>query len=123
MDRIGSRNGINHLKLSGNTTSYIFAELQIGDWDMSLTTGVAVAHGLSSTEWKTVKNISVIIRDDLDTARYYLGDGDGTPIIAFDSTDIYLVRQTSGSFDSTGFDSTSYNRGWITFMYQPDNYL
>ena len=37
--------------------------------------------------------------------------------IHVNGANLSLVRETSGHFDSTSFDSTSYNRGWITIQY------
>ena len=101
---------------STNQGSYL--ELEIGDWDMDATLSVNIAHDLSATEWKTLRNMTVTIRNDLDTVVY---DFDSYPSchISADSTNIVMTRLGS-FFDSTDFDSTSYNRGWITFNYTPD---
>ena len=34
------------------------------------------------------------------------------------SKKVVLIRKASGSFDSSDFDSTSYNRGWVTVWYE-----
>lgn len=103
-----------------------FIELEIGDWDMDATIGVNVAHGLSSTEWKTVRQIDAMVRNDLDGVYFNLGASiavsgtlDGS-VESIDSTNFAISRTTGGFFDSTGFDSTSYNRGFISFWYKPD---
>lgn len=98
-----------------------FIQLDIGDWDMDATVGINVAHSLSATEWKTVRQIDVMIRNDVDTQYHPLlypnaGAMDG----GISSTNIAIERDTGGFFDSTSFDSTSYNRGYITFWYSPD---
>jgi len=112
--------------------AYAFKTLNIGDWDMDATATVQVAHGLSATEWKTIKNIDAIIRNDGDGIYYpIVGGGVQGWIVGvseptdcwiwnFEATDIYLARKTGGTFDSTQFNATSYNRGFIRFQYIPD---
>ena len=107
---------------TGNIRTQV--ELDIGDWNMDTTNGVNVTHGLSATEWKTVRGMDVTIRNDADTEYNSLGGatdagaGAGTPSIT--STQFSLARDVSGFFDSTNYDSTSYNRGFITYWYTPD---
>ncbi|MCK4500826.1 hypothetical protein KAU11_10025, partial [Candidatus Babeliales bacterium] len=92
-----------------------FIELDIGDWDMDATLGINVAHGLSATEWKTVRQLDAIIRNDADGQYFPLlvpnsGAIDGG-IASINATNIAMERTTGGFFDSTSFNSTSYNRG------------
>tara|TARA_R110000744_G_scaffold32208_1_gene75436 strand:- start:1211 stop:4852 length:3642 start_codon:yes stop_codon:yes gene_type:complete len=103
-----------------------FIEIEIGDWDMDAnsTPVTAPAHGLSATEWRTVRSIDVMIRRDSLVAIYNLtsspgGVTDGT-IGAVDSTSIYIQRTVGGGFDNTQFTTTSFNRGFVTFWYKPD---
>jgi len=109
----------------GNGVTRVFVEIEIGDWDMDTTASVNVSHVLSLTEWKTIRQIDVIIRNDGDTGYYPLRKGyDGVTgngfVNVIGSTNITLNRVTGGDFDNVNFDSTSYNRGWITFWYKPD---
>ena len=119
---------------SGN--SYTTKTVDIGDWNMDATTTLNVAHGLSVTEWKTVRNMFAMIRDDSDSNLYNLSCLSGTSfpsdvngsITYVDSTNIFLARSVSGDFDNTNFDKSTttspefayYNRGWITFEYIKD---
>ena len=107
--------------------SYTTKRLEIGDWDMTATTQVTVAHGLSATEWKTMLESNVLIRNDSDTVYSPLKSlfvpssgliNGGVSVI--DSTNITLGRYTTGGFDDGAFTSTSYNRGWVTFDYIKD---
>lgn len=47
--------------------------IEIGDWNMNVSAAGSgfktLPHGLSSTEWKTIRNISVLIRNNLDLNR------------------------------------------------------
>ena len=106
----------NGLITSTNAGSYI--EFELGDWDMDANSNLNLAHGLSATEWKTIRNLSVTIRDDVDSAVFDFSSYSGT--ILANVTNIIMARLGGGVFDNTGFDSTSYNRGWLTFNYQPD---
>lgn len=119
--------GWNQLQEVAAETSYVKKTINTGDWNMDTTTTVTVAHGLSATEWKTIRSISTIIRDDADTTYYDLAMlqsiTNGTMAGGnsyHDATNIELARFTTGNFDATGFDSTAYNRGWITFEYTKD---
>lgn len=99
--------------------------INIGDWDMDATTRVTVAHGLGA-EWKKIRCISVIIRNDSDDSYSLLSnftDAVDPDLLAggiwgFDGTNIILERRASGKFDLTTHDSTSYNRGWIYILYE-----
>lgn len=104
-------------------TKWRMIELQLGDWNMDTTTSLTASHSLTSTEWKTIRNISIVIRNDADTQYYDFTDiqgGTSTKPIEITSTLFTIYRTSGGTFDGADFDSTSYNRGWITFWYQID---
>jgi len=107
--------------------SYTTKRLEIGDWDMTANTQTTVSHGLSATEWKTILRSDALIRNDSDTVYAPLNGieapSTGLPnggVAFYDSTNITLSRYTTGDFDTNDFNSTSYNRGWITFDYIKD---
>lgn len=97
--------------------------LEIGDWNMDTTVNLSVAHGLGATAYKKIRAISVVIRDDTDSVYYtgpVIGSGGGTVQVGVTSItvgNIDLSRLTGGTFDTTGFDSTSFNRGWVIIDY------
>jgi len=105
--------------LQFGTDNYTKKVIQdIGDWNMDTTSVGDYLHGLSVTEWKTIHSISVIIRNDADTLyTQFMSDNNQ---VYFDSTKIYMERRGGGQFDSVDYDSTSYNRGIITFWYTVD---
>lgn len=100
--------------------------VEIGDWDMDTTSGVQVNHGIS--DFKKIRSVSGLIRNDADNRYYIIGTDElffapgfsVAPVSpGIDSTDINIARATgSATFDTTGFDSTSYNRGWLTIVYE-----
>jgi len=108
----------------GSSGGLVTTTVNIGDWNMDASTLVNFTHGLSATEWKTIRSIEVIIRNDLDNQYSPLDAFDGTSlnggILFISSSTIRLTRLTGGTYDNTSFDSTSYNRGWITYSYTPD---
>lgn len=105
----------------GTGVPRVFVELEMGDWDMDTNATNAVAHLLSSSEWKTVRNYQAIVRDDNDTQYYGLYTQIGSQgVSSWGATQFNLERDNGGEFDNTDFDSTGYNRGWISFWYQPD---
>jgi hypothetical protein len=107
--------------------------IEIGDWNMFSTSSVQVDISGSGIDFKKIRSISGIIRDDADTNYYNLGTDDnsdmaatsGTGVppvgqsIGFDSNQVRINRTTSGRYETTSFDSTSFNRGWITILYEP----
>ncbi len=98
--------------------------IEIGDWDMTngSTLTIDVAHGI--TNWKTVRSISVIIRNDDDDLYHKLEAISATEsetwagVNSFDATNITLFTGAyNNGFYNTDYNSTSYNRGWITVEY------
>jgi len=90
---------------------------------MDTTSSLAVPHGLSSTEWKALRGVNLIVRNDADNTYYDAFNhttGKECYILSIDSTNINLVRSTGGTFDDITFVSTSYNRAWLTFDYIKD---
>lgn len=127
-DKVFTRtnNGIYEFALAPSTASTLSTKtVEIGDWDMDGTAQVLVNHGLSSTEWKNIRTIYAMVRDDVDTKYYPLdttttsGTTEGG-IGLISPTQIGLARTTSGTFDSINFDKIAYNRGWVTITYIPD---
>jgi hypothetical protein len=110
------------LVFRGSADSLTYKIVNIGDWNMDSTVNVSVAHGLAN--FKNIRSVSVILRDDSDAIYYafpaYSGLG-GAIIQAgigqIDSTNIVLSRQNASDFDSTSFNSTGFNRGFITIGY------
>lgn len=106
--------------IDGKIASLNTKIIEIGDWNMDLNTAAPSipAHNLTLA---SIRNISVLIRNDSsETQRSYdlASHTKGlTTYIRADATNIYLARDVSGFFDSTAFDETSYNRGWITIQY------
>ena len=90
---------------------------EIGDWNMDATPSVLVT--ASGIEALNIRMITVLIRDDLGTTIYPIGQGGYYAIVdhIIDNS-IALTRTETGIFDSTDYNSTSYNRGWITVWYQ-----
>jgi hypothetical protein len=96
--------------------------IEIGDWDMTGLSAINVAHGLGSSFSNIVSIQAVIRRDDgvyvqpLD--RYSSTNGSDGGVLDIDNTNIRLASRSGGFFDSSNFDSTSYNRGWIYIEYE-----
>ena len=91
--------------------------IDIGDWNMDSTSTAAPSHGLT---YSKIVGADVLIRNDTDSNRSPLAWDNGTSIgghFEVRSTDILLSRTAGGVYDSTDFDATSYNRGWIIIQY------
>jgi hypothetical protein len=99
--------------------------IDIGDWNMDSTDTVNVPHGLS-TDYKKIRSISVVIRDDADSVYFTMptgvspSNGDNQFFVSnINSSTIDIQRVNSGIFDDTGFNATGFNRGWITIVCEP----
>jgi hypothetical protein len=107
-----------NVSVSGALT---FLVIEIGDWNMDSAGTVTVNHGVA--DFKKIRSVDCIIRDDTDNFYYPIDFFDtGTETVqggklGISSTQISLARKTGGVFDSGSFDSTSFNRGWITISY------
>ncbi len=98
--------------------------IELGDWNMDATPTLSVAHGLSAND--KIRKISVMIRHD-DSSNIYplfstlVNENTSTPaggINEIGAVNIILVRTLAQKFDGAAFNSTSYNRGWITIEYE-----
>jgi len=101
---------------------------EIGDWDIDFVQlGGISAATLSSAgvDPLKIRSVSAVIRNDADTVRYPFPvynpstDAFAGYISGFNGTlGIILTAINGGFLDSTDFDSTSYNRGWVTIQYE-----
>ncbi len=96
--------------------------IEIGDWNMSATIAVSIPHGQDGTK---IRSVYVVIINDAETSNFDLYTGktitDTTPqgfVDVIGNTHIGLRRLTGGIFDAITFNSTSFNRGWITIAYE-----
>jgi hypothetical protein len=119
-------NGITNTNLRADNADNVGGirpiEIEIGDWDMDITSSISVPSGLSPTILEKVRNISVIIRNDDNTilsdliGKFALATGvsvGGSIDGILTSGNINLSRITGGVYDTSDYDSTPYNRGWI----------
>ncbi len=97
--------------------------IEIGDWNMDSNDFRDITHGVV---FDRIRSVEAIIRNDVDNYHYSINrhnvannDMAGA-VHHIDATEIRLSRLNTaagGFFDSTDFDSTSYNRGWVTIWY------
>jgi len=93
----------------------LLAVVDIGDWNMDTFDNLAVAHDLIATK---IRHVTAIIRNDAATAYYPLPYKSTDAYISnYDATSVNFLRAGAGTFDSTDFNSTSFNRGWIYIWY------
>jgi len=91
-------------------------KFETGDWNMVSTGTLNVNHGLLLA---TVRTLNTMIRNDAGTlfsALNFTGFFSNYEEIL--STYVRLIREAGSTFDSTDYDATSYNRGWITIEYE-----
>jgi hypothetical protein len=94
--------------------------VDIGDWDMNSDTTKSIAHGVA--DFTKIRSIQALIRNDADNlavdfSSLNAGLDASVRWMTVGATNIILERATSGVFDNTSYDSTSYNRGWVTLWY------
>jgi hypothetical protein len=96
--------------------------IDIGDWDMDTNSIKSVNLGGTGVDGDNIRYIEAVIRPDsgetqlLRTIHNSESAGSGG-IERWSTSSILLSREASGIFDSTAFDQTSYNRGWVTVAY------
>lgn len=110
----------NTTKIAGLNTKVI----DIGDWNMDNepTPIPTPTHGLTLSK---IRNVTVIIRNDADTIRSDINLRTGGEIysagatqgVQCNATEVLIYRPINGLFDTTDYNSTTYNRGWITIQY------
>jgi hypothetical protein len=97
--------------------------VQIGDWNMDTSGSVSVAHGISDSS--KIRDLRVMIRHDSSSTLYpltYTIDNTNTTpqggLGNISTTHITLNRLDGGVFDGSSFNSTGFNRGFITIIYE-----
>lgn len=101
--------------------------IEIGDWDLddggAAVSGISVTHGLS--DWKKIRNITLLIRNDDDTERVFPLKADQSSGKSFQVFEILLNTSNGSAISITlngghgaDWDSTNYNRGWLTIEYE-----
>lgn len=97
--------------------------VDIGDWDMDATINVFIPHDIAVGSTK-IRDVQVLIRKDSgeDDVIHKLDKSTSSIVygsISWDDTNVTCSRTAGGPFDSTTYDETSYNRGWIVIRYLP----
>lgn len=94
--------------------------IAIGNWNMDTTATLNVAHGLSDIS--KIMSASIMIISDTSavvtelTSNVDNGDVAGGNYL-IDATQFQLSRITGGIYDGVGYDSSPFNRGYITVQY------
>lgn len=92
--------------------------LEIGDWNMDATDTIAISHALTFSK---IRGGKVLIRNDADTTYHTFPApaslATGIERFSFTASDVEIARAVDGFFDSTAYDSTSFNRGWVIIDY------
>lgn len=95
--------------------------VDIGVWDMDTDITATVLHGLA--DYKKIRSIQVIIREDSDVLRFPLNRAHtGTGAVSggvenISTVNIILHRIPSGFFDSANFNDVVMNRGYVIIDY------
>jgi len=111
---------IDHIGVSATASVLALRKkvMEIGDWDMSGTQSVVIAHGLTDFY---IREISVVIRSDANTTyTNLLSHGQTfTGSVEWGTGDITLARVAGGYYHSSAYDNpTGFNRGWMTIWYE-----
>ena len=96
--------------------------IPIGDWDMTTTNSLSVAHTIP--DYSKIRTVYVLVRRDSDAATPQVTrlDYDDNIVSGYYTnigvTNMLLVAISGGIFDNINYNQTSYNRGWITITYE-----
>lgn len=104
-----------------------FIEIPLGDWDMDATDNISIgsatlaSYGIS--DFKTIRSVTCIIRNDADSAYSNLTDLDASfavkgRVTGWTSLGVSFFRVAAGFYDSTDYNATSYNRGFAVIGYE-----
>ena len=94
--------------------------VELGDWNMNTVNSTTILHGLHMAN---LRNAEVWIRDDtaVQTEDLTIAVGGSSAnmggYMQLTATKIYIFRFIGGRYDSTGWQATSFNRGWATVQY------
>jgi len=105
---------------AGNTGSFTELKtkvIEIGDWNMDTASIKTVAHGLT---YANIRYAFVTVRNDGDTS-ISMGPNAGQEEnigVTCSATNVAMTRLTGGVYDNSNYNSTSYNRGWVTLFYE-----
>ena len=94
-------------------SSLISKVIPIGPWNMDATPFVLINHEL--TDYTRIRSISAMVVNDAGNAILPLFESGG--VTSINATQAQITRDNGGTFDSVNFDSTSFNRGWLTITY------
>jgi hypothetical protein len=123
-------NNNSELTLGGETDAEVFnptptyetITLPIGVWDMALNSNLTLPHGIA--DFTKIRSINIMILDDSGLALvplYYSDPATGVLsgiLLGSDSTSVYLARTDTGIFNTTDYDDTGINRGFVTITYE-----
>lgn len=89
--------------------------VNLGTWNMDTVTQQTVAHGLTLAN---IRSMSVLIIDDSGTHVQYDSYEDYGALtlkkkVFADATNVYIERPNGSDFDSTQYNGTASNRGYI----------
>jgi hypothetical protein len=95
--------------------------INIGNWNMDTTGNIAVPHGLTLAN---IRSVNILIRNDQDSIYYAAGGSSSITngemqvwVRYITTTTVDILRLTSGQLDNGSFNDPSYNRGWVTIWY------
>ena len=103
-------------KLTDGSHNIFVTLLDIGDWDMQNVASVSIPHGLTLSNIRSVQGL--IRQDDgsysVGLIPYIMTAAEPDAYInQVTATDIVLARKAGGTFVSSYWNATSYNRGWL----------
>jgi hypothetical protein len=100
------------------------SKVSTGTWNMQLDTEISVAHAIA--DFTKILTVFVRVRNDANTlyGDIFNNDTTGSPFsdeevaITWDATNINITTITSGYYNNTDFNSTSFDRGDIIIIYE-----
>lgn len=96
------------------------AVMEIGDWNMDLTGNVTLVHPVADGN-NRIRYITVSIRDNAGTTVRPIQFVSGlapSGSVRWGVNSVTVDRATAGHFNNATYDSTSFNRGWVTIWFE-----
>ncbi len=116
----GQQNRVQNIEEVNNGITMRMKVIEIGIWNMDSLLNKTVAHGIN--DFLKIRDVITLIQRDAQTSMRWLVGSESSGVTngkwSVGASNVFLLRYAGGTFDSTDYNSTILNRGWITIWYE-----